>query len=643
MPEYSVSSPALGQGSEVHVLECTIRDGGYAVDFQFTEADTGLLVSLLSRAGFRYVEIGHGFGLNAAKAGKGPQPASDAALIQAAKGRVAKGGLVGMFCIPGIATMEALQDAVSAGLDFVRVGADAPEIEKSFPFVTAAREAGLFVCLNFMKSYAVTPKEFSRKARAGADAGAHVVYLVDSSGGMLPPDVRAYCEATREQCDAAFGFHGHNNLQLGVANCLEVVNAGGTFIDATLYGLGRSAGNPPTEVVVALLDRLGYRTGVDLFELMDICDEYFSPLMRNIQMHDMTAVAAGYGQFHSSFMPLIRDAANRHKVDARRLLVRMAAIDPCNIDPAVLEREAAGLPKQVAPPAEDALTAFGSDRFGPEQIDHSLDAVGTLVGHLASLAAKRRGQAALLLAQRSGDMCDAVLSEFLLDDDRFALGRVVCGSSQVMKEVIAQSRPQVGVLIIDSDDMDEPDLRTMVQVAADAVGRHRVVVCSSSSIVSQYLAEHIARLGLTSSGGTALVWDAGLVVEAMIAALPKSFGKVVLYRPKPATSREVDECSYANVIRIEDPIDWRHLGLNAELALYAGQELRRDLPLLSRALAPEATLVVVGRQGSLSEADVGDLRLVGIDVREAFRGHLPRWLEIARQVDRALKGVEHEP
>ncbi len=206
-------------GAELNILECTIRDGGYAVDFQFTEADTGLLVGLLSQAGFRYVEIGHGLGLNAAKAGKGAQPASDVALIEAAKSRAAKGSLIGMFCLPGLATLDSLREAAAAGLDFLRIGGDAPVIEETLPFLAAAREAGLTVFLNLMKSYVISPEEFGRKARRGHEAGARAVYLVDSAGGMLPSDVRA---VLRGGAGRKRGGTGISRAQQSAVGCGEL-------------------------------------------------------------------------------------------------------------------------------------------------------------------------------------------------------------------------------------------------------------------------------------------------------------------------------------------------------------------------------------------------------------------------------------
>src|SRR5271170_8197417 len=126
----------------VEILECTLRDGSYAVDFKFTENDTAILAGVLGRLGFRWIEVGHGVGLGAMKAGKGAMPASDERLIEAAK-RAAPNAQIGCFFIPGIGTADQLKSARAAGLDFVRIGYNAPEIEDAYPYLTLARKLGL--------------------------------------------------------------------------------------------------------------------------------------------------------------------------------------------------------------------------------------------------------------------------------------------------------------------------------------------------------------------------------------------------------------------------------------------------------------------------------------------------------------------
>src|SRR5208282_529852 len=272
--------PQSLSGRRVEILECTLRDGSYAIDFKFTENDTAVLASVLGRLGFRWIEVGHGIGLGAARAGKGAMPASDERLIEC-------------FFIPGIGTVDQLKSARSAGLDFVRIGYNAPEIEDAFPYLALAKELGLKVCLNFMKTYGISADTFGEKARAGAAAGADVVYCVDSAGSMFPEDVHRYLSAARERSQCELGFHGHSNLQFAVANAVEAVRCGATFIDTTLYGLGRSAGNVPTEIAVAVFNNLGIESRIDLFDVMDAAEEFMGPLMSQMQLYDMMSVAMG--------------------------------------------------------------------------------------------------------------------------------------------------------------------------------------------------------------------------------------------------------------------------------------------------------------------------------------------------------------
>jgi 4-hydroxy 2-oxovalerate aldolase len=178
------------------ILECTLRDGSYVIDFQFTQADTESIGSALDNAGFPYIEVGHGIGLGATEQGKNVAAATDLEYMQAAA-RSIKKGKWGMFCIPGIATLDQVRAAADQGMDFIRIGTEVTRTDSSAPFIDLARSLGMEVFANFMKSYALDPTGFGRLAARSAGFGAQLVYLVDSAGGMLPSEVRAYIQATR--------------------------------------------------------------------------------------------------------------------------------------------------------------------------------------------------------------------------------------------------------------------------------------------------------------------------------------------------------------------------------------------------------------------------------------------------------------
>ena len=335
--------PTAAAPTAPHILDCTLRDSSYAIDFQFSARDTTDIVSSLDEIGFRFIEVGHGVGLGASEKGYGYAAASDEEYMAAAAAGV-RAAKWGMFCIPGVASLEAIDRAADAGMGFLRVGNNAETYARARPFIERARRRGLFVCANFMKSYCLTPERFADLALEARDFGADVVYVVDSAGGMLPEELRRYIEAIRAR-DAGLqlGFHGHNNLGLANANSYAAWRAGCAFIDSSLMGLGRSSGNAATEQLVALFQRAGVALGIDPIEVMDVADALIRPLHPASPPTSLD-VTAGLALFHSSYMPLVLAAAKKHRVDPRRLMLAVTRRSTSDATEALVEECAHGLP-----------------------------------------------------------------------------------------------------------------------------------------------------------------------------------------------------------------------------------------------------------------------------------------------------------
>jgi len=316
----------------ISILDCTLRDGSYLIDYQFTAEDTYIICLGLVRAGFQLIEIGHGTGLGSSEGGQGKAAATDEEYLKAAKsaveGSVAK---FGMFFIPGIGMMENLRMAAEYGMGFVRIGTNVTEIEKAKPYIEKAKELGMDVASNLMKSYAVSLDEFVRLAKKADEFGADVITVVDSAGGMMPHEVREYVLRLRDVTDKGIGFHGHNNLQLAIANTLEAVKSGAMVVDSSLQGMGRSAGNAQTEVLVMVLEKLGYSTGVETYKTMDIGERIIRPMMNREQGVDDISLVSGIAQFHSSFYRTICEAAKKYEVDPRRLIVEVSDINRVHV------------------------------------------------------------------------------------------------------------------------------------------------------------------------------------------------------------------------------------------------------------------------------------------------------------------------
>jgi len=162
-----------------------------------------------------------------------------------------------------------------------------------------------------MMTHMVPPEKVAEQAALMESYGADYVNIADSAGAMAPNDVRERIEAVTAAVKIPVGFHAHNNLSLAVANSLAAVEAGATFIDGTCRGLGAGAGNAQLEVLVGVLDKVGYQTGIDLYRIMDVAEELVQPMMHRPQVIDNVSFMLGYAGVYSSFLLHTYRAAKR--------------------------------------------------------------------------------------------------------------------------------------------------------------------------------------------------------------------------------------------------------------------------------------------------------------------------------------------
>ncbi len=600
----------------VEILECTLRDGSYAVDFKFTENDTAVLAGVLGHLGFRWIEVGHGVGLGAAKAGKGTMPTTDERLIKAAK-RAAPNAKIGCFFIPGIGTADQIKSACDAGLDFIRIGYNAPEIDDAYPYLTQAKELGLHVCLNFMKTYGISPQVFGEKARGGETAGADVVYCVDSAGSMFPEDVRNYLAAARERCHCELGFHGHSNLQFAVANSVEAFRCGANFIDTTLYGLGRSAGNTPTEVAVAIFNNLGIETGVDLFDVMDAAEEFMGPLMSQMQLYDMMSVAMGCSQFHSSFLPKVAVAARKHGVELRRLVVAMGKLDPVNLDDDNLERVAGSLPKIVAGKTREMLTSFSAPGISAHSISSSLSAVQSLVEGMTVTCAKRRARPVLELVASENPSPALVLADLVLAEGPVVLGRVVYGSFDVLEQILKMTGNSVPLYLSDKDGGSWA--AEWPASLKEIVGAERVLPVRSRRLFASYMEDVI--MTTAQRYGEFCVMIYGSPNRALLQYCSETFSNVVVHGDLPAGAPE-------NCWQMTDFSDRMHFDLGIGVILLLCPPGAAESASIDQLLLPEGIVITAGHFPRF-EMDLPGRAILRLDPNHAYRGQMDRWVAIS--------------
>jgi 4-hydroxy-2-oxovalerate aldolase len=309
----------------VKIVDTTVRDGSHSVAHRFTPEQVATVGEALDRSGVWAVAVGHGDGLGASSRQYGFPAHSDPELIGAAAA-VIKRSRIATALLPGIGTKEDLRAAHDAGARVVRVSTVCTEADIGVQHIGLARDLGMNAHSHLNMAHIAPPKTIAENACIVADAGGEAVYLVDSAGALLGDDVRAAVVALREALpdEVEVGIHEHNNLSLAVSNSVAAVEEGATLIDVTLAGMGAGAGNCQAEPVIAVLDRLGYETGVDLLPLQDIADGYVRrELMPGSVVIDRLTGTLGYAGVPASFLLHAIRAGERFGVDPRDIILEL--------------------------------------------------------------------------------------------------------------------------------------------------------------------------------------------------------------------------------------------------------------------------------------------------------------------------------
>jgi 4-hydroxy-2-oxovalerate aldolase len=317
------------------LLECTIRDGSYVINFQWTFAEVEGIVKELVAAGFKYIEVGNGTGLGAYR--KISSLLNDFEYTKAAT-KHKNESKIGMFFIPGIGTKEDLTQFKENGGDFVRVGTNVSNSKNALEYIEFAKELGFEVGYNFMKSYIVTPYQLLIKALDIERSGADIITVVDSAGCMLPDQVSKYVSTLRECIKCRIGFHGHNNLLLANGNNIAALQNGAAMVDATLMGMGRGIGNAQTESMIVIMQQLGYLDAVDPIKVAGISEKYILPKALNLKGASSLELAIGIAKFHDSYMHLIDKYVQKYQIDAKRLIIETSKINKENPTERLIEK-----------------------------------------------------------------------------------------------------------------------------------------------------------------------------------------------------------------------------------------------------------------------------------------------------------------
>lgn len=304
------------------VTDTSLRDGSHAMGHRFTAEQVRDVARALDEAGVPVIEVTHGDGLAGSSVQYGFSATPDGDLISAAA-EVCGRAKIASLLLPGVGTAKELKEAAARGTSVVRIATQCTEADISQQHFELAKQMELETVGFLMMSHMRPAEDLAEQARLMQSYGADCVYIVDSAGALLPDGVRERVDALKNVLDCEVGFHAHDNLGVAIGNSLAAVEAGTDQLDGSLRGLGAGAGNAPTELLAAVLDKSGLDSGMDAFGLMDAAEYVVAPFMPFQPGRDRDSIAIGYAGVYSTFLLHAKRAAERYGLDARDILVEL--------------------------------------------------------------------------------------------------------------------------------------------------------------------------------------------------------------------------------------------------------------------------------------------------------------------------------
>lgn len=264
------------------ILDCTLRDGGYYNDWDFSTPLVESYLEAMDDAGIDFVEIGFRFAKS--DAFLGAYAYSTDSWLKSLK--IPEGLSIGVMCNAkdlvahgdsGDAVRKFFSPASESPVELVRIAAHFREVEGCKEAVQTLHELGYRVGFNLMQASGRTEEEITSTAEMVSQWPLEALYFADSLGNMWPGDVVRTVNALKAGWHGDLGFHSHDNMGNGLANTMAAFEAGATWLDATVLGMGRGAGNVRLEYLLLELIRKKVRDfRVD--SLLELVVNEFSPM-----------------------------------------------------------------------------------------------------------------------------------------------------------------------------------------------------------------------------------------------------------------------------------------------------------------------------------------------------------------------------
>lgn len=267
---------------KIRVLDCTIRDGGLINDHDFDLDFVRGVYKAVSAAGVDYMEIGYKNSKEIFSPDDyGPWKFCDDDVINKVIDGIESNTKISVMVDIGRVNIDDVKPASESPVDLIRVASYAKDIDKAISMVNHFDQKGYETTINIMAvSRDQGPELDEALQQIEEESKVGTVYIVDSFGALYQENIENLVKRFKRTLKTReLGFHGHNNQQLAFGNTIEAIIHDANYMDATVYGIGRAAGNCPLELLIGFLKNPKY----DIRPVLDLISQELVPLRQKIE------------------------------------------------------------------------------------------------------------------------------------------------------------------------------------------------------------------------------------------------------------------------------------------------------------------------------------------------------------------------
>lgn len=266
---------------KIKVLDCTIRDGGLINDHYFTDEFVRGIYELLSKSGIDYMELGY-------RNSKELFPTTDYGAWKYCDDKKIREITAGIESNLKLSIMvdahrvkeQEFVPVDESPVDMIRVATYVKDIDKAIELINKCHDLGYETTANIMAISTEIEFDLVEALKQLAETAVDVVYVVDSFGALYCEQIEYLVKLYQKHLPGKeVGVHCHNNQQLAYGNTIEGIIHDANYVDGSLYGIGRGAGNCPLELLVGFLKNPKFKLAYILKAIQD----YMLPLREEIE------------------------------------------------------------------------------------------------------------------------------------------------------------------------------------------------------------------------------------------------------------------------------------------------------------------------------------------------------------------------